>query len=136
MKVIVCLDDNKGLLFNNRRQSRDRLVTEDIIKNLNGEKLFILPFSEKLFEGFDNICCVDCDYFSNTLSDDTFFVENVSLSEFSNIDSVIIYKWNRVYPADFYCDIDFNEFSLIEESEFKGNSHEKITKQIYVKEEK
>lgn len=26
MTIIVCIDDNGGLLFNNRRQSRDRLV--------------------------------------------------------------------------------------------------------------
>ena len=31
MKIIVCLDDNNGMLFNNRRQSRDKTVVEDII---------------------------------------------------------------------------------------------------------
>lgn len=133
MKVIVCLDDNKGLLFNNRRQSRDRLVTEDIIKNLNGEKLFVLPFSEKLFEGYENVCCVEESAFLDFSQDGTFFVENIALSEYRNIDSVVVYKWNRVYPADFYCDIDFGAFSLVEESDFKGNSHEKITKQVYIK---
>ena len=30
MKVIVCIDDNGGMLFNKRRQSRDRKVLEDI----------------------------------------------------------------------------------------------------------
>lgn len=133
MKVIVCLDDNNGMLFNNRRQSRDRIVTEDIIENLNGENLYVLPFSQKLFEGFDNVCCIDCASVSKALTDDTFFIENLSLSAMDNITTLVVYKWNRIYPADFYCDIDFNKFSLIQEIEFKGNSHEKITKQIYIK---
>ena len=133
MNVIVCLDDNKGMLFNNRRQSRDKVVTEDIMKSLDGENLFILPFSEKLFEGLDNVCCVEESAFYDSSQYDTFFVENIALSEIDNIESIIVYNWNRVYPADFYCDIDFEGFSLKQESELKGNSHEKITKQIFVK---
>ena len=39
MKVIVILDDNLGMLFNNRRQSRDRVLIDDIIKTVKeGEK--------------------------------------------------------------------------------------------------
>ena len=30
MTLYVCLDDKNGMLFNNRRQSRDRVVLEDI----------------------------------------------------------------------------------------------------------
>ena len=30
MNIIVCLDDNQGMLFNKRRQSKDRQVLEDI----------------------------------------------------------------------------------------------------------
>ena len=39
----------------------------------------------------------------------------------------------NIYPCDFYCDIDFSQFNLNEESEFAGNSHEKITKQVFTK---
>lgn len=31
MNVIVCVDDNNGMLFNKRRQSRDKAVIDKII---------------------------------------------------------------------------------------------------------
>ena len=127
MKIIVCLDDGGGMLFNNRRQSRDRVVCEDIINNLEGKKLFVLPFSESLFENFKEMVSV-CEEFDQ--KDQVFFVENQSVSRF-DADEVIVYKWNRVYPADFYCDIDFSEYILSSETQIKGYSHEKITKQVY-----
>ena len=41
MKLIVCIDDNGGVAFNHRRQSRDRFLIDDIIEGLRGEKIFI-----------------------------------------------------------------------------------------------
>lgn len=127
MKIIICLDDNGGMLFNNRRQSRDRVVCEDVVKNLNGEKLFISPFSQILFDNYkdDVLSCEDFLTKGNVC-----FVENQVLSP-CNADEVIVYRWNRVYPADFYCDIDFSKYSLAEQAELEGFSHEKITKEIY-----
>lgn len=133
MNVILCLDDNKGMLFNNRRQSRDKAVLDDAFKLLDGEKLVVTSFSEKLFS----------DYLENVIVDDNpfdkeenkyIFSENLSLQQFATkIDKIIVYNWNRAYPCDFYCDIDFSHFQLVEEAELVGNSHEKITKQIFMK---
>ena len=50
MILIVCLDENKGMLFNRRRQSRDRAVVEDMIKISQGTVLWIAPYSAGLFE--------------------------------------------------------------------------------------
>ena len=47
MNIIVCLDDNLGMLFNKRRQSKDRRVLEDI-ETFTSEVL-ISSFSENLF---------------------------------------------------------------------------------------
>ena len=41
MNIIVCVDDNNGMMFNKRRVSQDVEVREDIYKNLNGKTLFI-----------------------------------------------------------------------------------------------
>lgn len=133
MEIIVCLDNNKGMLFNNRRQSRDSKVFEDISTYLRGE-LLIDKFSEKLisstnlpYKNFENIV-TDC----NTNS--ILFIENRSVKEIiSQIDRVIVYWWNRDYPSDFSFDIDliqegFRSVSIIE---FAGSSHEKITKEIF-----
>ena len=34
MKLIVCLDDNNGMMFNKRRQSRDRVLIENVFKDI------------------------------------------------------------------------------------------------------
>ena len=49
------------------------------------------------------------------------------------IEQFIIYRWNRVYPADVSVEIGV-EWKLTETEEFLGFSHEKITKEIYCRE--
>ena len=49
MKLIVCLDDNKGMMFNNRRQSRDKFLIENVLEMCKGEKLYVNEYSSKLF---------------------------------------------------------------------------------------
>ena len=49
MIVIVCTEDRGGMLFNNRRVSKDRTVIQKILELSEGKKLWIHPFSEKLF---------------------------------------------------------------------------------------
>lgn len=134
MRIFICLDDNKGMLFNNRRQSRDKAVTEDIINSIKDEKLLISSFSSKLFSELSDRVIVDDDFLKNAASTDNCFVENKGLKEFSGkIEEITVYNWNRVYPADFFCDLDFGGFSLVKERDFQGNSHEKITKKVYIK---
>ncbi len=133
MNVIICLDDNNGMLFNNRRQSRDKALLSDVFGNLQGEKLYITSFSERLMEEYcDKL--VACEDASALQSGQWFFCENVDLTPFTDkIEKLVVYKWNRVYPADFTCNLDFSLFNLESESEFEGNSHPVITKQIFAK---
>ena len=46
MTIILCLDDKNGLSFNNRRQSRDKILIEDIIQTYN---VYVLEHSACLF---------------------------------------------------------------------------------------
>lgn len=132
LNVIVCLDDNNGMLFNNRRQSRDKKVLDDIFSLVGDKKLFIAGFSEKLFSEYGGELVVDDSFLNIADNADFCFVENCCLqSSLEKIEKIIVYKWNRVYPADFVCDIDFSLFSISEETELVGNSHEKITRLIY-----
>ena len=50
MNLIVCLDDRNGMMFNGRRQSRDRADIEDILRDCAG-RLCIEGYSEPLFAG-------------------------------------------------------------------------------------
>ena len=137
MKIIVCVDDNNGLMFNKRRQSRDSVLIQDIITNLNSGNLLIDPFSEKLFSNSDiDTFFISEEFLNEAEPDDYCFVENHPLSEhISRIDELIIYRWNRKYPADTYLDIDPTALgmALISTTEFAGSSHDKITKELYRK---
>ena len=133
MNVIICLDDNNGMLFNNRRQSRDKALLSDAFGNLQGEKLYITSFSEKLMAEYCDKVTL-CEDASALQSGQWFFCENVDLTSFTDkIEMLVVYKWNRVYPADFNCNLDFSLFNLKSESEFEGNSHPVITKQTFAK---
>ena len=128
MKIILCLDDNNGMLFNNRRQSRDSVLTDDIFNDLKGERLNILPFSQQLFSSYES----NVNIVSNVEADGVYFIENLDITPFlEDIDEIIVYRWNRVYPSDFSCDVDFSQFTVKSEAELQGSSHEKISKIIY-----
>mgnify|MGYP003527575684 CR=1 FL=1 len=128
MKLIVCLDDKNGMMFNKRRQSRDRVLIENVLELCKGEKLYTNEYSSKLFpensvEVFDSIENVGNEYC---------FAENFTVNE-ENIEEIIVYKWNRLYPADTYFNIDLAGWNLTETVDFEGSSHEKITREIYVR---
>ena len=135
MKIIVCLEDKKGMMFNKRRLSKDRILIEEIGQTLEMQTIWMNAYSYKLFESLNwqNIK-VDEDFLQNADAKDACFVENQKLVDYKEkIDELIIYWWNRRYPADFYFDLDLNDFDKMNETEFEGSSHEKITKQIYVR---
>lgn len=131
MKIFICLDDDNGMMFNNRRQSRDGKVVEDVIKTVGGNILFTDEYSKNLFKDFENVIVAD-----EFQDDGFFFVENRDIEEFCEKISVLtVYRWNRKYPNDFALSFNIKDkgFKLFETSEFEGNSHEKITKEVWVK---
>ena len=132
MNVIVCLDDKQGMLFNKRRQSRDG----NVIKNIEEitKELWISPFSETLFS--DSLCGIksDKDYLKKADRNEFCFVEADDVSAYiSKVEKIIVYKWNRHYPADFKFDVPLENWILIDKIDFVGTSHEKITRETYVK---
>lgn len=134
MKVVVCLDDKNGMLFNNRRQSRDRVLIADIMEEIGNTKLVISPFSRALFAQYSDKVTVMESFLSEAPQDSVCFAENCSFSDFTEkISEVTVYKWNRVYPTDFKCDIDFSLFKVVGKKDFAGSSHEKITRIDYIK---
>ena len=47
------------------------------------------------------------------------------------IEELILFSWNRDYPADLFFKVDLSKWRLEERKEFSGYSHEKITREIY-----
>ena len=132
MNIIVCLDDNLGMLFNKRRQSKDRQVLEDIEKFTN--EVLISSFSKNLFS--ESMCKTKVDdcFLEKAPHNAYCFVEADNISPYiDKVEHIIVYKWNRKYPSDFKFDISLDSWKIIEQKEFAGFSHEKITKEVYVK---
>lgn len=135
MNIIVCLDDNNGMMFNKRRQSQDKLLRASIKELVKGKTLFMNEYSYKLYKDINNENIIVSENYLDECENDNFcLVENKPLNNYiKKIDNIIIYKWNRIYPSDLYFDIDIknSQWKLIETEEFQGSSHEKITKEIY-----
>lgn len=137
MRVIVCLDDRLGMTFGGRRQSRDRVLVADLCRDLSeGERLLASEYSRILFDGMEARLTFCEDFLDIAEKGDTCFVENRALAPYlDRIDCLVIYRWNRHYPSDIRFDIDPSTegFKLTDTYEFAGSSHEKITKEIYVR---
>ena len=133
MKLVVCVDKNNGMLFNNRRQSRDRMLIHHILNLIGDKKIWINSYSENLFR-FKTEYNLFEENFDEIGAEDYCFIENISPKSFEEqIDEIIIYNWNKIYPADMYFDICLDEWMLKSEIEFEGFSHEKITQKIYTR---
>lgn len=114
MIAAIALDDNNGLLFNNRRQSRDSVLIDRLV----GMKVNIEKFSSELFpEGYKG-------------DSDIYFIEK-NISILSEADRLIVFRWNRKYPADVR--VDLSDWKKVSESDFAGSSHDKITEEHYEK---
>lgn len=134
MIIIACIDDNNGMMFNHRRQSQDRVLRADLLALAAGKPLRMNAYSHKQFAGVaEGGLLIDEDFLSLAQEGDFCFVEDISpLSHLSHIEQIILYRWNRVYPADLYFDLPVDTWTLVQTQEFPGSSHEKITKEVYI----
>lgn len=135
MRVIICCENSNGMMFNNRRVSQDITVIKKIIELTKHSKLWMNKYSYSLFETVDD---ANINIAENTLNEvsggEYCFVENQELRLFEKwISEAIVFRWNRDYPADKFLDIDLSKWNLKYVDEFKGNSHDKITMEVYVR---
>lgn len=152
MYLIICIDDKGGMMFNRRRQTKDRTVTEDIAILCQNGRLYLSPYSALLWEG-ENLTedvvddgeekeqekadgapeyIVTENPLERAGASDYCFVETgIPVEYIKEIERLICYRWNRKYPADVFCGIDFDGWELDSQKEWKGYSHDKITRDIY-----
>lgn len=126
--LIVCISNNNGMMFNNRRQSRDRLLLEKLCTDYQNERIIIHEYSNKLFDGLNvelsETLCVD---------GATSFVEDPDLIPAETIfDKIVVVRWNRDYPADKFFTIDLGDYTCVAQEEFVGKSHDEILIETYV----
>ena len=134
MKLIVCLSDDSGMMFNHRRQSRDRVLVADMVEHTKDATLWISPYSAPLFVEDCPHLQVTSDPTKTAGENDYCFVEDTPLPpNLEDVNELLIYRWNRLYPSDVRFSCDMSSFRKKESSQFAGSSHEKIKKEIWKK---
>lgn len=143
MTGIVCLDQEDGLLFNGRRQSRDRVVTEKILSMTEGTPLWMSAYSRRIFPEDAPVCVAEdlvgklAEPAGENVGKASFcLIEEAVDLENEAIDEWLVFRWKRVYPADVFLKFpeDSWEKELIET--FAGYSHEEIDLERYRKKDR
>ena len=133
MVIVICADKKGGTLFNNRRQSRDSKLTEDLAVFAGNRRIFAAPYSQKLFENTDSLRICE-NYLDAAGENDICFVEREDpVPHLSKADRLVVYRWNKVYPGDRFFDPEDHGFRLESKTDFPGSSHDSIDREVYVK---
>ena len=136
MVLIVCLDDKNGMSFNRRRQSRDLILCERILSIVGDSKVYMMPYSAKIFPA-DNAAICPCENLASIADSSGFYFAEIDDPEdlLGIADEVIVYRWNRTYPADRYFPMEIlqDHWTLVRKNDFPGNSHPQITEEVYRK---
>lgn len=137
MILIAAVDDDKGMMFNRRRQSKDGALRERILSIAEGEKLWMNAYTRRQFpEEAGRELLVDEEFLEKAGPGEYCFLENVPAAPYEDrIERIILFRWNRKYPSDTWFDIDLEGgWKLSETREFSGSSHERITEEVYDRE--
>jgi hypothetical protein len=131
MNIILCVDKNNGMLFGGKRLSQDCVLRNKILEIVGNSKLWVNSYTAKQFENQDSLTISDS-FLSEAQSGEFCFVENEDI-DIEKAEKVYIFNWNRVYPADtfFETDLKASGFKKIGKDELQGNSHKKITLEIF-----
>lgn len=137
MILITAIDDTYGMMFNHRRQSQDRVLRQRILHLTAGHTLWMNAYSARQFtrDSAPNIRVSEA-FLDEADTGESCFVENLSALPYeAKIEKIILYRWNRTYPGDFFFDIPLEEhgWKSIQTSDFPGSSHERITEEILYK---
>lgn len=132
MILIACVDDRLGMLFHNRRQSQDRILRERILTLTQNSRLWMNAYSAGQFASAPQITVAE-DFLQQAATGEFCFVENVDPAlALPRLEKLILYRWNRSYPGDFFLNLPLESWRKTASSDFSGSSHEKITEEIYL----
>ena len=135
MIVIACLDQRNGMAFNHRRQSQDCVLRGHVAELVANAPLWMNHYSASQFatESIPNLN-IDDAFLQKAAQGEYCFVEDAPLAPFEKwIERIIIFRWDRTYPADQYFDLQLgpDQWHLIGMSEYAGHSHDLITMEVY-----
>lgn len=112
MIIILCLDNNNGMMFNDRRQSQDRGLREYIAEMTKGEKVYMNAYTEKLYEEInDPVVCED--FLHKAGKGETCIVENLPLKPvIDQIEEIVIFRLDKSLSVRSVLDVDLRNGNL------------------------
>lgn len=133
MILVICLDPADGFSFWGHRQSRDREMRKKLLELCGGSILRMNSYSAGQFEEIGGNLQISEDYLSLAAPGEFCFVEDAAfLSDLSRVEELIVFRWDKRYPADVrFSPLTFGERVSMVES-FPGYSHEKIELERYL----
>ena len=134
MLLFACVDGRNGMAFNRRRQSRDRAVRADLLAEIGEARLWVDDATARQFPPEERTRLrVDPAFLEQAGPGEPCFVENRSVAPFAGrAERVVLYRWDRAYPADLFWDLPLEGWTLARREEFPGFSHKLITKEVYI----
>lgn len=79
MSIIVVVDDNYGMMFNHRRQSKDHFLSSKILEISQYTFLRMAPYSKELFDVLPDNVVVSESFLDKAAAGDICFVEDRAL---------------------------------------------------------
>ncbi len=133
MKLIVCLDDQNGILFNGRRLSMDSCLRKRILEVTQDSTLWMNQYSARQFANIDSRIQVEDAFLQRAPMGAYCFLENADVSTCKAlVEELIVYRWNRLYPSDTAFPLQlFCGWKKVSSFDFLGSSHEKLTEEVY-----
>lgn len=127
MIVIVCLDDKGGMMFNHRRQSRDKILCEQILRLTKHAVLHMSHYSAGLFSDFSHSDLTVSDTFLRDAGNGDFcFVEDAALAPVEQRIEKLINNLHQSYlraPVVMFFPGTYNEQELILFNEIKDDNY-------------
>ena len=139
MFIIATVDESYGMMFNNRRISRDRVILEKLNELLDGKKIWANSFTAEEYADSKIVFHIDDDFVDKAGEGEYVFIENIQIGKYrEKIEGVILFYWNRRYPSDFKLDYIPRENGMVcvSKLDFAGYSHDKITMEVWKRDEK
>ena len=112
-------------------------VCARILEDAAGRRLWMSRDTLRLFEApYPEYLTAAEDFLAQAGPGELCFVEEPPLLPWlDRLEGLVLYRWNRRYPADAWLDVRPGPpgWTLARREEFSGHSHERITKEVYTR---
>ena len=131
MTLVLCAEERGGLSFHSRRQSQDRLLREDLLKEAEGRLLWVDGYTKRQFsEPSERIRVSETPWLQAGEGDLCYLELQDPSPAMERADKLLLYRWRRHYPADRAFSVPA-EWHLVSRTELAGYSHDVIDKEVY-----